>query len=147
MSEEATPTKTSLTVRETELAVVALQALKNGKVELDDAKFAQMAGYSSLNSAKVCFANLKRKLNEATESAYYVAAGTGGTQKATPKKPRAKPSPKSKADSPVDGSPSKRKQQSAEDTTPSKRVKVEASVKKEEGAEEASDAAENGADH
>lgn len=34
MSEEATPTKTSLTVRETELAVVALQALKNGKVEV-----------------------------------------------------------------------------------------------------------------
>ena len=34
MSQEATPTKTSLTVRETELAVVALQALKNGKVEV-----------------------------------------------------------------------------------------------------------------
>ena len=34
MSQETTPTKTSLTVRETELAVVALQALKNGKVEV-----------------------------------------------------------------------------------------------------------------
>ncbi|KAI4280477.1 MAG: hypothetical protein L6R38_004423 [Xanthoria sp. 2 TBL-2021] len=143
MSEEKNPATTSLTIRETELAVIALQALKNGKVDLDEAKFAQMAGYSTTNSAKVCFANLKRKLNEATVAAYYVAAGTGGSPKTTPKKPRAKASPKSKVDTPIDGSPTKRKEYPTEETTPAKRSKPDGYVKKEEDAEEASAATED----
>lgn len=116
-----------------------------GVFQLDEAKFAQMAGYSTTNSAKVCFANLKRKLNEATVTAYYVAAGTGGTPKvSTPKKPRAKAGPKSKVDTPVDDSPTtKRKEHPAEETTPSKRTKPDGYVKKEEDAEEASAATEN----
>ncbi|KAL8652614.1 MAG: hypothetical protein Q9226_004195 [Calogaya cf. arnoldii] len=142
MSEEQTAEKTSLTIRETELAVIALQALKNGKVDLDEDKFAQMAGYSNARSASVCFSNLKRKLNAATVSAYFVAAGTGGTPKATPKKPRAKSGAKSQADNQIDDSPTKRKNHPSEETTPSKRAKSEGYVKKEEDADEASAATE-----
>lgn len=104
--------------------------------QLDDDKFAQMAGYGTTNSARVCFANLKRKLNAATVNAYYVAAGTGGTPKATPKKPRAKAASKSKPDTPVDDSPTKRKEYPTEETTPSKRSKSDGYVKKEEVTEE-----------
>ncbi|CAO1596274.1 hypothetical protein XANCAGTX0491_000125 [Xanthoria calcicola] len=148
MSKEANPTKTSLTIRETELAVIALQALKNdGKVDLDDDKFAQMAGYGTTNSARVCFANLKRKLNAATVNAYYVAAGTGGTPKATPKKPRAKAGSKSKSDTPVDDSPTKRKEYPTEETTPTKRSKSDGYVKKEEVTEESPNPSDNEANH
>ena len=178
MSEEQTAEKTSLTIRETELAVIALQALKNGKVDvsspklplafimlflllssgsvlythmltavfqLDEDKFAQMAGYSNARSASVCFSNLKRKLNAATVSAYFVAAGTGGTPRATPKKPRAKSGAKSQVDTPIAESPTKRKNHPSEETTPSKRAKSEGYVKKEEDADEASAATENDA--
>lgn len=188
MSQETNPTKTSLTMRETELAVIALQALKNdGKVDvgsprlpstlishhvsvtmglllyvcnvalyehmltavfqLDDDKFAQMAGYGTTNSARVCFANLKRKLNAATVNAYYVAAGTGGTPKATPKKPRAKAASKSKLDSPVDDSPTKRKEYPTEETTPAKRSKADGYVKKEEVTEESPNPSDSEANH
>ncbi|KAL8851002.1 MAG: hypothetical protein Q9221_004085 [Calogaya cf. arnoldii] len=145
MSEEQTAEKTSLTIRETELAVIALQALKNGKVDLDEDKFAQMAGYSNARSASVCFSNLKRKLNAATVSTYFVAAGTGGTPRATPKKPRAKSGAKSQVDTPIAESPTKRKNHPSEETTPSKRAKSEGYVKKEEDADEASAATENDA--
>ncbi|KAL8785873.1 MAG: hypothetical protein Q9213_003105 [Squamulea squamosa] len=130
MSEKVTAAeKISLTIRETELAVIALQALKHGKVDLDEAKFAQMAGYSNAKSANVCFANLKRKLNTATLEVHYVAAGTGA---ATPKKPRAKASPKPQANE--TSTPSKRKSHPTEDKTPTKRSK---GVKQEEAEEEA----------
>ncbi|KAL8773668.1 MAG: hypothetical protein Q9209_001434 [Squamulea sp. 1 TL-2023] len=135
MSEKVTAAeKISLTIRETELAVIALQSLKHGKVDLDEAKFAQMAGYSNAKSANVCFANLKKKLNTATLEAHYVAAGTGAP---TPKKPRAKPSAKSQVNE--TSTPSKRKSHPTEDTTPTKRSKDEKYVKKEEDAEEALD--------
>ena len=115
--------------------------------QLDDDKFAQMAGYGTTNSARVCFANLKRKLNAATVNAYYVAAGTGGTPKATPKKPRAKAGSKSKMDSPVDDSPTKRKEYPTEETTPAKRSKSDGYVKKEEVAEESPNPSDNEANH
>ncbi|KAL8996927.1 MAG: hypothetical protein Q9169_003686 [Polycauliona sp. 2 TL-2023] len=148
MSEETVPGTTSLTIRETELGIIALQALKS-KVDLDIDKFATMAGYSSIASAQVCFANLKRKLNAATTTTYYVAAGSpassGPTPKSTPKKPRtkagAKAAARGKAVTPAEDSPTKRKGSPTEDATPTKRVKKEDIVKKEEDADEESPAA------
>ncbi|KAL8669423.1 MAG: hypothetical protein Q9168_005980 [Polycauliona sp. 1 TL-2023] len=152
MSGQPAPVTTSLTIRETELAVIALQALKNGKVDLDDDKFTQMAGYTSVNSARVCFANLRKKLNAATTSTYFVANGSAAAtpKVATPRKPRAKAAPKAKDETTsTEKSPTKRKGTPLKEGTPKKRSKKEAAVKKEEGDEDvdaASDATKNDAD-
>ncbi|KAL8677758.1 MAG: hypothetical protein Q9186_005843 [Xanthomendoza sp. 1 TL-2023] len=132
MSEATTTAKTTaLTARETELAVLALQSLKNGFIQIDEGKFAKLGGYSNARSANVCFANLKKKLNAATEEEHYVAAGTGGAAaKATPKKgTRGKTNPKT---------PTKRKADDNFDSTPTKRSKDGNQVKEEDQDGEAS---------
>ncbi|KAL8816151.1 MAG: hypothetical protein Q9223_004795 [Gallowayella weberi] len=133
MSEAANPANvTTLTTRETELAVLALQSLKNGFIQIDEEKFAKMGGYSNARSANVCFANLKKKLNTATVEAHYVAAGAGGgAQKAiTPKKgSRGTTNPKT---------PAKRKADDNSDATPTKRSKDDSQVKEDDGDEEVS---------
>ena len=113
--------------------------------QLDDDKFTQMAGYTSVNSARVCFANLRKKLNAATTSTYFVANGSAAAtpKVATPKKPRAKAAPKAKDDTATaTKTPAKRKATPGKEDTPSKRSKKEDAIKKEENDEDA-DAASN----
>ncbi|KAL8801614.1 MAG: hypothetical protein Q9182_004344 [Xanthomendoza sp. 2 TL-2023] len=137
MSEETKPVNcTALTTRETELAVLALQSLKNGFIQIDEEKFARMGGYSNARSANVCFANLKKKLNTATVEAHYVAAGTGGgpLKVTTPKKgSRGSTKPKT---------PTKRKADDNSDATPTKRSKGGDQAKEEDQDEELSAASE-----
>ncbi|KAL8726808.1 MAG: hypothetical protein Q9166_006490 [cf. Caloplaca sp. 2 TL-2023] len=153
MSEQNTNVNTtantaSLSTRETEQAVIAIQCLKHGKIELDEAKFAKMAGYSNAHSASVSFTNLKKKLNSATEDNYHIAAGASGT---TPKKPARKPrTPKNtptkpKADAPVlKNTPVKRTLDTDEDFTTTGTAKR---FKKEDEGEEAAPAAGEADDH
>lgn len=71
---------------------------------------------------------------------HFVAAGTGGTVKATPKKPRGKAAAKSEDPDTPTKTPSKRKGDDEPSTPSSKRAKKAASVKKEEKEEEDEDA-------
>ncbi|KAL9030879.1 MAG: hypothetical protein Q9180_006864, partial [Flavoplaca navasiana] len=147
---------TSLSPRETELLIIALQCLEGGEIKVNYDKFAKMAEYNNRKSACTILGGLiKHKITSSTVDNFSVASGTGNAI-ASPKKRAAPKGKTSSADTHDDDqdenaaakpSPKKRGPKKQAGGSPGKRAKKnsEATVKKEDdGHEEAEEEAEKG---
>ncbi|KAI4273839.1 MAG: hypothetical protein LQ337_004351 [Flavoplaca oasis] len=153
MTESYNPTKTSLSPRETELLIIALQCLEGGEIKVNYDKFAKMAEYNNRKSACTILGGLiKHKITSSTVDNFSVASGTGNTI-ASPKKRAAPKAKTSSADTHDDDqdenaaakpTPKKRGPKKQAGGSPGKRAKKnsEATIKEEDGNEEAEEAAE-----
>ncbi|KAI4179294.1 MAG: hypothetical protein LQ346_007225 [Caloplaca aetnensis] len=102
MSEAEKPTKTPLTLRETEVVVMAMQCLQGGEIKIDYDKLTAMAEYKNKHSTNAVFSSIKMKLSKATLENHFVAHG-GAAVTAAAKKRAAKPKAAAKETATNDG--------------------------------------------